>query len=331
MRLTLAWGAIPARSAVIESGTAGDAVAGEKDMRTTMTTLAWCACIAVCLPGGLAVANDTSVGDDNGTLVFQRMPDVRMASERLVIARDRVEVDYVFLNTGKREVTTTVAFPMPPVYLGHSDHNAIADFALTVDGKPQTTERSVVVRLDGRDISKTFAATGWSVDDVADFVGSGELPKGHKPLPKDWFDQNEEPRFTVSEYFTWRQTFRPGVPVAIRHVYTPSVTTGVPQPADFLLGEYRTATCIDPAMARAIRKRETDVGVSWGNLRYILKTANNWQGPIGDFHLTIRKPSADAAMSLCFDGDLRKTSPTTFEFAQKDFVPARDIDILFVE
>ena len=303
-----------------------------KPNRHHMQTSMACAIGAVvALLAASAYANDTSVGDENGTLVFQHMPDVRMASERLAIARDKIEVDYMFLNTGKRDVTTTVAFPMPPVYLGHSDHNAITDFVLTVDGKRQATERSVVVRLDGRDISKTFAATGWSVDDVADFVGSGELPKGHKPLPKGWFDENEEPRFVVSEYFTWHQTFKPGVPVAIHHAYTPSVTTGVPQSSDFLIDEYGKATCVDAAMTRAIRKRETETGVRWGDLRYILKTANNWQGPIGDFRLTIRKPSSDAAMSLCFDGDLKKTSSTTFEFAQKDFVPTRDIDILFVE
>ena len=298
-------------------------------MRLRAKIHAWAVCLLWC--AAPALANDTSVGDDNGTLVFQRMPDVRMASEALSISRDRVEVDYVFVNTGKRDVVTTVAFPMPPMYFDDGDHSDITDFSLAVDGRAQPTSRSLVVKLGDEDVSKRFAASGWRPDDVASVVQGGDPPKGRKPLPKDWFDADGMPRFTISEYFTWKQTFHPGVPVAIHHAYSPSVTTGVPQPVEFLLDEYASATCVDAAMARAIRKRDGEYGVRWADLRYILKTANNWQGPIGDFHLTIRKPSPTAVMSLCFDGELKKAAPTVFEFRQKDFVPDRDLDILFIE
>ena len=34
--------------------------------------------------------------------------------------------------------------------------------------------------------------------------------------------------------------------------------------------------------------------------------------------------------SLCFDGDLKKTNPLTFEFRQKNFKPTHDLNLLFI-
>jgi hypothetical protein len=64
---------------------------------------------------------------------------------------------------------------------------------------------------------------------------------------------------------------------------------------------------------------------------YILKTANNWNGPIGRFHLTLDKLKPETALSLCWDGELKKTGPTTFEAVRTNFAPARDIHLLVLE
>ncbi|HET7502027.1 MAG TPA: DUF4424 family protein, partial [Kofleriaceae bacterium] len=64
-------------------------------------------------------------------------------------------------------------------------------------------------------------------------------------------------------------------------------------------------------------------------LNYILKTARNWSGPIGDFHLTIDKGDARNVLSVCADG-LKKTAATRFELRKKDFVPEKDLSVLFV-
>ena len=57
-------------------------------------------------------------------------------------------------------------------------------------------------------------------------------------------------------------------------------------------------------------------------------TGNNWKGPIGRFHLTIDKLKADNILSMCWDGDLRKTGATTFEAERTNFAPPRDIKLL---
>ncbi|UYK80925.1 DUF4424 domain-containing protein [Xanthomonas sacchari] len=277
-----------------------------------------------------AFANDSSIGDANGSIELIRQPDIRMSKEDLFISEERVQVDYVFTNTSTRELLVPIAFPMPPMYFGMADHSALTDFRLWVDGKPVRTERKLVAKLDGSDISRAWAASGWTPDDLAEYVEGGTVPAGRTPLPARWFDADGQPRFTLSEYFVWQQRFPAGGTVAIRHSYVPSVATGVPMPASDLIGEYAKSTCLDAATQQRLRRRAGANGLQWSNLRYVLRTGANWKGPIQDFHLTLKKRAPGDLLSLCFDGELQRIDALTFEFRQRDFVPERDLDILFL-
>lgn len=278
-----------------------------------------------------AHANDSSFGDANGTIQLIQQPDIRMSKEALFISEDLVRVDYVFTNTSTRDLLVPIAFPMPPMYFGMADHGELTEFKLWVDGKPVRTERKLVAQLEnGTDVSRQWAASGWSSDELASYIESGETPKGRKPLPKSWFDPDGQPLFTLSEYFTWQQRFAAGKAVSIRHSYAPSLATGVPQPASELIREYAKDTCLDAGAQQSARRREGEQGLQWSNLRYILLTGNNWKGPIQDFHLTLKKRAPSDMLSLCFDGALKRTDPLTFEFEQKDFVPKQDLDVLFL-
>jgi hypothetical protein len=166
--------------------------------------------------------------------------------------------------------------------------------------------------------------------DLVAFIESDEMPQGKNPLPSEWFDDNYQPRFTMSNYFVWQQHFPAGKSLSIRHSYTPSVTSGVPQDASYIIENYAKDTCLDKSAQAAVKKRESEFGVNWANLRYILVTANNWQGAIKDFHLTIKKEKSTDLISLCFDGELKKTDDLTFEFRQKNFKPSHDLNLLFV-
>ena len=63
----------------------------------------------------------------------------------------------------------------------------------------------------------------------------------------------------------------------------------------------------------------------------MLKTANNWKGPIGKFHLTVDKMRPANVLSMCWGNDLKKTGATTFESTRENFAPARDIKILVLQ
>lgn len=277
-----------------------------------------------------AHANDSSFGDANGTIQLLQQPDIRMSKEALFISEELVRVDYVFTNTSTRDLLVPIAFPMPPMYFGQADHSELTKFKLWVDGKPVHTERKLVASLDGADVSRAWAASGWSSDDLAAYIDSGNTPKGRKALPKNWFDADGQPRFTLSEYFTWQQRFAAGTSVSIRHSYAPSLASGVPMPAADLIRDFAKDTCLDAGAQQSARRRQHEYGLEWINLRYILLTGNNWKGPIQDFHLTLKKRAPTDIVSLCFDGELKRTDPLTFEFQQKDFVPKQDLDVLFL-
>ncbi len=168
--------------------------------------------------------------------------------------------------------------------------------------------------------------------------------------------------------FHWMQTFQPGVTV-VEHMYRPVlgshlVDTDGPTKVRVSGTEDAEATyCIDDPTRRAVAKLlkgpNTAMGtVSGITLAYIVKTARNWHGPIGTFHLTIQggqgvghatiarnAGSADSGtpeglanpkqgsqiISLCTDLPIRRTGPLRFEATVNDYVPSDDLNILFVE
>ncbi|HEY6528484.1 MAG TPA: DUF4424 family protein [Cellvibrionaceae bacterium] len=288
-------------------------------------------CLTLIANSQTLLANDTSIGDENGTIVFQQQPDISMEKETLFISEDEVRVDYVFANTSKKYIQTRVTFPMPPIYIGLSDHNTIEDFKLWINDIEQKVNYQLVVKLkDGTDISQTMAELGWTPSDVEAYAYEQTLPAKKTPPPKHWFDADGTPRFTMSNYFTWTQIFPAGKSVHVRHAYRPSKYTGVPNSSASLIKEFSKTACIDARTQAGMKKLENKEGLNWSFISYILLTANNWQGPIKEFELTIKKRDAADILSLCFGGELKKLDPVTFVFRQLNFRPKEDINLLFI-
>lgn len=65
------------------------------------------------------------------------------------------------------------------------------------------------------------------------------------------------------------------------------------------------------------------------NIAYVLRTANSWAGPIGQFRLTLDKGAVENVISLCVT-EIQKTGPTTFVVERTDYTPDRDLEILIV-
>ncbi|MFB2671231.1 DUF4424 domain-containing protein [Shewanella xiamenensis] len=285
-------------------------------------------------------ANDSSFGDANGSITLKYQPHISMDKESLFISEAEVRVDYVFTNTSSQDLIIPIAFPMPPMFFGSADHSSIDNFTLKVNGKTQPTQHRLVAQLaDKTDISAELKQLGWGVEEVAYFAEYAEVPEGKPALPQQWLDEDQQIAFTLSDYFVWEQSFPAGQSVSISHSYTPSLSTGIPDTASSIIDTYTELACLDESAKQGIRKRnlvvkqdgeDVEYGVEWSHLSYILVTANNWQGAIKDFKLTIKKSQPTDLISLCFDGELKKTDPLTFEFQQKQFTPTQDLSILFI-
>jgi len=140
--------------------------------------------------------------------------------------------------------------------------------------------------------------------------------------------------------FYWTQRFPAHRTLIIGHSYQPITGGGMP-PEDVVESYGASRYCMDRWTRLAI-----DAKAAWRRLRqgwnqysvlreyqtdYILETARTWHGPIGRFHLTVDKLKAGNILSLCWDGPLAKTGPTTYEFTAVNFTPARDIRMLVLE
>ena len=250
-----------------------------------------------------ALANDSAAELAIGGLVLTRSADVVMEREDLFISRDKVRVDYVFRNTGERDVETQVAFPLPEI--------------------PAADETGYVEEL----------SLDWErPDNPVHF----KLWVDGKPAPFE--TQAERRPGGVELTFHWLQRFPKGQAVAIRHEYEPVVGGFV----GFCLSpETVAAYCIEPDLLRWARRHvDKDaplvpqcgayvgtVGSSW--VHYILTTATSWKGPIGHFRLRVRKDDPRELVSFCGEG-VRKLDARTFVMEKTDYVPQQDLRVLYL-
>jgi hypothetical protein len=306
-----------------------------------------------------AFADDSSAALGAGGIVFTKNTPVRMAAEDLYVSPQAVRIRFEFQNPTNKDVETIVAFPLPDIdtaeFYGSAvgtvtdDPKNFVGFKAVVDGNPVpfTVEQRAFVK--NREVTQVVLAAGAPVNPVV-AEGYDKIFKlsrdKQKALVAAGAAEGEGgndfvPQWTVRTRFYWTQKFPAHKTVVIEHSYQP--VTG----QSFFSTQYQKRNdkqnaefCFDAGTwasldARTAQRKQSD-GESGTYMNayqtdYILKTANNWQGSIGRFHLTLDKLKPDNVLSLCWDGDLKKTGPATFEFTQTNFAPARDLHIVVLE
>src|SRR5450755_135515 len=71
------------------------------------------------------MANDSSAELAAGGLVLTKNDAIEMESENLYISDKLVRVNYRFKNTSPKDVTVTVAFPLPDVTIDGPEENPV--------------------------------------------------------------------------------------------------------------------------------------------------------------------------------------------------------------
>jgi hypothetical protein len=297
-----------------------------------------------------------------GGIEFTKMANVRMASEDLRLSPNAVRIRYTFVNDGKTDVDTLVAFPLPdidayefwgtPIGRITDDPVNFVGFKAVVDGKPVavTVEQKAIHK--GRDVTAIVKSAGLPVNVVSgeNYRRLDRLTPAQRKLLKNAglaeFDNDQGiARWIVRTRFYWRQRFPAGKSVTIEHSYKP--VTGQAFFSEYDLkakpgaGDdyWKKAYCVDKptlarvrlAMAERKQSNRNEGLLNANSTDFILKTANNWKGGIGRFHLTLDKLKPDNILSLCWDGALKKTGATTFEATRDNFAPARDIKFVVLE
>ena len=184
-------------------------------------------------------ADDSAASIAAGGLMPRRETRIVMAKEVLRISDKKVIVDYDFRNDTDQDVTTEVAFPVPP-YQNFWQQLSLAtesfsDFQLQIDGKPVSFQVEASATLNEKDVT---AILGADKIDIASFGHFEELPTGDirtadlERLPKSEQERltalglfgTDPPiaKWTVHLQYHWTQTFPAHSTVHIRHEYTPA-------------------------------------------------------------------------------------------------------------
>jgi hypothetical protein len=294
-------------------------------------------------------ANDSIARVATGGITFEKTEDIQMVQEVLEISTEAIRVNYRFLNKSKKDIHTTIAFPMPPYsynpgFSTTAENNKplesfeakvngqvldVKDDRRAMVGKKDVTKQLQDIGLTEEQIFETFAMCG-SEGDTVNYCNVTKSQEAELVKVGNW---------EVYETALWDQAFPAQKEITVSHEYTPLVG-GWYYPA-YLEEEPHNPTawgvgarnkddvCADDGTKRAINKRirsliangAGNVTVFVGEVEYILGTGKNWAGSIGDFRLRIIKDSPEQIVSLCFPGKPKRLDARTIEFSQKNFIP----------
>lgn len=313
-----------------------------------------------------ALPNAVSYQRAAGGIEFRSSTTIAIASEDLYLSPAEVRVAYVYDSSATRAQDVDIAFPMPAVEIGDSpegtylfDPEKAGDlrnymrFAVTVDGAPVETvleERAfryregtagahqpgaeITERLKQAGVPLLFAKGGQeAVAGLPEALREGLIREQLINADQDGGILRYSPNWLYQVVYTWRQVFKPGrTAVAIR--YRP--ITGSPGDLNYWLGTHDKpgrdkAYCIDAGFDRALTRARANGGISGvETVGYVLKTGNNWNGPIRDFRLVVDKMKAESLVAFC-PKEAKRISPTQFEWRAKNFRAERDLDVVFYD
>lgn len=323
--------------------------------------------LALAAGAGGALGNDTMATLGTGGLAFVTSQDIQMTSEDLSVSMDEIRVVYEFTNTGPDQ-HVLVAFPMPDitgngdfmVSIPTEDDDNIFDFSTTFDGTPvdaQLHQYAFAFGIDQsrvlRDLGLPLLPYGGKTTEALNALPGPELEhlvQLGMVIPMDYdagqgMQTDYVPVWTLRSTYSWEADFPAGQTVEVVHRYKPSVggtvaVTFLAEPYDGYdpAADYKKKYCTDDSFIRTVEKTLPDPAERYGApfteswISYVWSTGANWSGPIGHFHLTIDKGDPANLVSFCWDGDVRKTSPTTFEMDADNWYPPwdRELEVLIL-
>ena len=303
-----------------------------------------------------ALANDTLVTLGAGGLVPVASSAIAMESEDLAVSLDRITITYTFRNKTTQDIVSTVAFPLPtlegddvenvPMAVPSQDKLNFVGFRVDQDGRPVPVHVTMQAFHDNRDITARLRALNLpiSVLDKSLAAKLGQLDPGNQRAlesagliecdPSDNGSRRCWARWSTRTQFFWKQRFPAGASVHLHQTYRPFVG-GSYIPANYSGARTIRPYCGGPQALEAIRdyKRRhperKDILLFANELEYILTTANNWNGPIGNFHLTVAAGSPEDILLTCMPG-LRRVSPLRYEFAGANFRPTSELKLMIL-
>jgi hypothetical protein len=257
-------------------------------------TLLFCSILAT----SPALANDYEAAIGIGGLELKKSERIAIMLEDLYVSETLIKIRYEFKNESANDISTIVAFPIPPVDVDEASNSGLFKFSTLVNGHAVTTKVE----------KKTVAG-------------------------KDQDDQDvEKTQFT---YF-WRQTFPARTVITIEHSYKPITgrSIGFRSGQPLYIDQYQKTYCIEDNLIRSPIKTiggNSKQEAVWHDvlITYILTTGASWSGPIREFRLVVDKGSPKNLVSFCGE-NVKQISQTQFEMRKNNFLPQKNLDVLIL-
>lgn len=295
----------------------------------------------------LDIGPDLAAG---GLVVQDPAGRVSMASKRLELSPDSIAATYRFVsNTGQPE-RLRLAFVLPDVGFGEifssgrmldgRDPVNFVESVLSVDGRPMAPSvQQRAIAPDGRDVTDSLRALELPLVGFVDIAQVGPLwhrleGPGSGPLREQLIrlglvDARGAIDWTAETVFHWEMIVPADRPVTVEHGY-------VPFQRRFQFHDLRgwrdalAPWCLTEADWESLHPGGDGARGAARILDYRLSAGTHQIAPIGDFRLILDQGSPEAIVSLCWDGALTRTSPTTLEFRAADWTPTRDLSAVIV-
>jgi hypothetical protein len=195
--------------------------------------VAFLLCLIAAIP---VMANDSAASTALGGVQLTREPRVSMQKERLFISQEKVRVEYEFLNETNKDITTQVAFPIPPYRFdmwSAGGSPRFDDFRLWVDGRELRYQVEAKALLHGKDYTAALKVNNIDVESFGHFNEDKEVCPDFVKLPVDLqrpltktglFDSDTPyfPQWSVVKTYHWTQIFPAHKVVRIAHEYKPA-------------------------------------------------------------------------------------------------------------
>jgi hypothetical protein len=309
------------------------------------------ASLPIFLASTAALANGAFAGFSAGGVVFKQAKNISIAREDLDIGLDRIHVHYVFISSARRPVRRTIGFPMAKVQQDDSP-NGIGNTSRVENGQEVRNYMAFRVSVNGKPVTPELHEYAWSGDtnitrklramDAPVFAATPEAYKKLAQLPEETVRKLEREKLAVKDengawlvpqwlyqtVYEWRQTFAPGK-TEVDISYKPLYGASNDYQYYYEGGKGAPLYCLDGGVKKKLAELKAK-GKSPEPLTvgYILKTAKNWRGPIGEFHLNIVEKNSFS--SFCAPDGL-KASDDGKSWQAKNFVPGADLSIVFYQ
>jgi len=298
-----------------------------------------------------ALANGAVSEFPAGGVVFKPEKDISIVSEELEIGWNAIHVRYVFESYAPTPIERTIGFPMAKVSLADGPDNVIdrswrpeqeADprnymaFEVSVNGKSVRPMLHEYAWFNGTNITGKLLEMGIPLfaADTETFTKLAQLPeatirtlKREKLVQEDDSDHWLVPRWEYQAVYEWTQTFATGETV-VEISYKPFFGAGNNYQYYYEGGEGAASYCLGTVTRQKLAElRAKGISPEPFTVGYILTTARNWNGPVGDFRLKISNVR-DSLFSFCVPDGLEAVGDG-MSWKAKNFVPDSDLKIVF--